>query len=231
MDDLSNRVRAELFKLGADIVGFGDLRGLPSEARDGLPTGICVAVKYPPAVIRGIAELPTREYREWYDRLNERLDFVVTEGASFIKGLGFGAVAQTRAKVGTGEAGYDTALPHKTVATRAGVGWIGKSALLVTEEYGSMLRLSTILTDAPLETSEPIDASRCGGCSICAGACPAGAISGGLWAVGLRRDDFFDPAKCAKTAKERSRRGFGDDVTICGKCIEVCPYARRVLGK
>ena len=46
-----------------------------------------------------------------------------------------------------------TALPHKTIATRAGIGWIGKSALLVTAKYGSAIRLSSILTDTPIETA------------------------------------------------------------------------------
>ena len=53
-------------------------------------------------------------------------------------------------------------LPHKTVATRAGIGWIGKCALLVTEKYGSAIRLTTVLTDMDLETDQPINGSKCG---------------------------------------------------------------------
>ncbi|MDR0905560.1 MAG: 4Fe-4S binding protein, partial [Oscillospiraceae bacterium] len=131
---------------------------------------------------------------------------------------------------GFGENEDSTILPHKTVATRAGIGWIGKSALLVTEKYGSMIRLSTVLTDAQLETAAPVDESKCGGCTVCTDACPAGAISGTLWTVGLYRDEFFDPVKCRKTARERAKQGFGGEVTICGKCIEVCPYTRRAMG-
>ena len=69
---------------------------------------------------------------------------------------GYAAIAMTRSHVGNGEADDNTVLPHKTVATRAGIGWIGKSALLVTEQYGSMIRISSILTDAPLETAVPV---------------------------------------------------------------------------
>ncbi|MDR1192606.1 MAG: epoxyqueuosine reductase [Peptococcaceae bacterium] len=228
--ELSETTKNELRALGADIVGFGDISELPASAREGLPVGISVAVKYPKAVIRGISELPTPEYREWYDRLNARLDEIVAGGARLLVGRGFKAIAQTRERVGGGGAEYITALPHKTVATRAGVGWIGKCALLVTKRYGSMIRLSSILTDAPLNRAEPLNKSLCGECDNCARACPAGAVSGKLWEVGVYRDEFFDPIKCRETARERARRSFGGEITLCGKCIEVCPHTRRYLG-
>ena len=227
MTELNSRVEAELKKLGADIVGFGALDELPVDVREGMPVGVCVAVVYPKEVIRGIAELPTREYREWYDTLNEKLDAIVTGGAEMLREMGYRASARTRKNVGHGENSNNTVLPHKTIATRAGIGWIGKCALLVTEAYGSAIRLSSILTDAPLRTARPVNESRCGECAVCADACPAGAVSGRLWYAGLYRDEFFDPVKCRKTARERARLGFNGEITICGKCIEVCPHTRR----
>ncbi|MDR1321367.1 MAG: 4Fe-4S dicluster domain-containing protein [Gracilibacteraceae bacterium] len=227
--ELTAEVRNELRALGADIVGFGDISALPPGAREGLPVGISVAVKYPKAVIRGITSLPTQEYREWYDRLNERLDMIVTHGAGLLAGRGFQAVAQTRERVGAGGTDYRTALPHKTVATRAGIGWIGKCALLVTKQYGSMIRLSSILTDAPLDRAEPVNKSRCGKCLECTISCPAGAVYGKHWETGLQRDELLDPVKCSQTARERSMRGFGAGITICGKCIEICPHTRKYL--
>lgn len=227
MYNLTEHIKNKLFHLGADLVGIGDLTELPPEVRHHMPIGISVAVKYPDDVIRGIADLPTQEYCDWYCELNERLDRMVAIGAEELRSRGFSAIGQTRAQVGNGELDDNTVLPHKTVATRAGLGWIGKSALLITREYGSMIRLSTILTDAPLEAAEPINQSRCGNCQNCKEACPAGAISGKLWSVGVYRDEFFNPVTCRKTARERAERGFGGGNTICGKCIEVCPYTRR----
>ena len=229
MNELTSKIGNELIKLGADIVGFGDLKELPDEVREGLPMGISVAVIYPKEIIRGIHELPTQKYREWYDALNERLDMIVSRGAEFIRELGYNAIAQTHENVGFGEDNNNTTLPHKTVATRAGIGWIGKSALLVTEQYGSAIRISSILTNANLSVAAPINESPCGNCMICANACPAGAISGKEWRVGLYRDEFFAPNKCRKTAKERSKLGFGGDITICGKCIEICPYTQKYI--
>lgn len=228
MQDLNRLIEAELLARGAVRVGFGDLRGLPAEVREGLPVGISVLVTYPPEVICGIAELPTQEYNDWYDLLNERLDALVTYGAELLRGRGYAAVAQTRERVGTGEQENCTTLPHKTVATRAGMGWIGKSALLITEQYGSAVRLSSILTDAPLQTTEPIDESRCGKwCWACRTDCPAKAIRGKLWNVGVERDELVDAVACREVARARAKQGFGGDgITICGKCIETCPYTR-----
>ncbi|MDR0423939.1 MAG: 4Fe-4S dicluster domain-containing protein [Clostridiales Family XIII bacterium] len=227
--ELNARTNAELTRLGAVLAGFGDISGLPPDVRGGMPVGICVAVKYPKDVIRGIAELPTAEYHAWYDRLNEQLDMIVTHGAEFLRRNGYSAIAQTRERVGLGEMVNSTVLPHKTVATRAGIGWIGKSALLVTEQYGSMVRLSSILTDAPLGCAAPVDEPKCGGCMKCTDACPGEAVSGRPWRAGVGREEFFDAAKCRKTAWERTKRSLDSDATLCGKCIEICPWTRRYL--
>ena len=227
MYNLTNALKDKLVYHGADLVGIGNLWELPPEIRNHMLIGICVAVSYPASVIKGIANLPTPEYNHWYNKLNQRLDKLVVLGSEFLQMQGFRAIPQTRQWVGTGEEDNNTVLPHKTIATRAGIGWIGKSALLVTNQYGSMIRISSILTDAPLETSPTINHSKCGDCMICVDACPANAISGKIWEVGLCRDEFFDPDKCRKVARERAEKGFGGENTICGKCIEVCPYTKQ----
>lgn len=216
---------------GADLVGFGDLTELEPEVRRSLPVGISVAIRYPRDVIRGIHDMPTPEYRRYYDSINVALDKLVTMGEAMLRGLGYQAFAQTRDAVGSWEPRLGTTLPHKTVATRAGLGWIGKSALLVTETYGSAIRLSSLLTDAPLPVSEPVNESRCGGCRICLEHCPAGAVKGANWAKGMARQDYFDAAACREEARARSKQVFGEDVTICGRCIEICPHTRRYLSQ
>ena len=221
---------AQLEQLGASIVGFGDLSPVPDAERMGLPIGVCIAVKYPPQVIRGIAKLPTVEYHDWYNRLNVLLDSLVVFGADYLRGQGYQAVAMTRDSVGKGEAEYNTVLPYKTLATRAGVGWIGRCALLINDRYGSAIRLSGILTDAPFRTAIPIDESHCGRCMACVKLCPAQAVRGLDWSIGVSRDELIDAPACRTVARDRSAKGFGRaDVTICGKCIEVCPYTRKYL--
>jgi len=227
---LTEELKDILLAGGADLADAGDLSGLPETVRCGLPVGVSIAVKYPKDVIRGISELPTQEYRNWYGALNERLDWLSAVGAEFLIKKGYRAVAQTRERVGGYDEGCQTVLPHKTVATRAGIGWIGKSALLITKQYGSMVRLSSILTDAPLSVAEPVDHSLCGGCTVCETACPAGAIHGILWDTRTTRDELFDYRKCREMALSRAEQGYGKRETLCGKCIEVCPYTRRYIA-
>ena len=234
IDDLTGKIETRLMQLGADIVGFGDLTELKNDIRENLPIGISIAVAYPGEVIKGITEFPTKDYYKWYNKLNEQLDAIVTQGATLLRESGYAAVARTRDYVTDKDDNKfenETSLPQKTIATRAGIGWIGKCALLVTEKYGSAVRISSILTNAPLETASPINKSLCGECFICTNACPAKAATGCLWEVGIHRDEFFDVTKCRKIAKERAKQGIGEEITLCGKCIEVCPYTQQYITR
>lgn len=195
---IAEALRQLLLDRGATRIGYGDLSEIDPVARQTLPIGVCVAVRYPREVIRGIADGPTHAYFAQYNALNEQLDALVTAGAAFLQEQGYQAIAQTRQMVDTHATEYTSVLPHKTVATRAGIGWIGKCALLITEQYGSMVRLSSILTDAPLPAAIPINASYCGSCSACVQACPGGAVCGENWSVAMPREQFFDAAVCKK---------------------------------
>ena len=232
---MENALTAELRKLllqsGADLMGVGDLRSLPEDQRLGLPLGVCVAVKFPKEVIRGIGELPTPAYKQWYDSLNQKLDGLVSLGAELLESRGFRAQAQTRAQVGQYGPECLTRLPYKTVATRAGLGWIGRSCLLVTPEYGGAIRLSSLVTNAPLPVSEPVAESRCGECRICADRCPARALTGKLWQAGMAREELFQREICQQTQEDRMERATGIRADLCGMCFAVCPYTRRYLDR
>ncbi len=211
------------------LAGVADLPALPEAPRLGMRFGVSVAVKYPARVIRGISDGPTRDYFDQYHALNEQLDAIVSAGARRLSDAGYRAVAQTRAFVRQSETDYATALPHKTVATRAGLGWIGKCALLVTREFGSAVRISSLLTDAPLTPAPPMDEPLCGSCTACTLACPGQAVTGRLWTPGLPREALFDAHRCRENARALSARKLNEVITLCGKCIEVCPHTRRYL--
>jgi epoxyqueuosine reductase QueG len=230
MNELSTKIEAELTCLGADLVGFGDLRELPTDVHEGLPVGISVGIRVPPDIVRGIAEAPTLEYWDYYHSGQADLDKLADAGAEYVRSLGYKAIAHTK---GNGTVRFigalRSALPYKTVATHAGLGWIGKCGMLATERFGTAIWFSAILTDAPLDCAESVNESKCGECNACRDACPANAISGKLWNVGLDRDEFFDAAKCAAVTKVRANELISVDYPLCGKCIAVCPRTRRAL--
>jgi len=227
MSDLNRALEALLRAGGADLVSFGDLRGIPEAA---LPYGVSVAVRLPPEIVRSIEDGPNRAYYDAYHLLNARLDRIVAMGAEYLTGLGHRAAAQTTKAVVRLDANR-TLLPHKTVATRAGLGWIGRSALLVTEEYGPALRLSSLLTDAPLECALPVDESRCGSCSACVQHCPARALTGEMWRAGTERDHLVDAPACSGAMKRLCLERFGMEATVCGQCIASCPYTHGYLRR
>jgi len=92
------------------------------------------------------------------------------------------------------------------------------------------LRISSVLTDAPLAYAVPIERSRCGSCRRCVDACPAGAVTGRPWTAGIPRDQIYDAAACREKASELATAQ-GINATICGICIFVCPWTQRYLRR
>lgn len=213
-----------LHSCGADVVGYADLTSL---IEGELKYGIAVGVKLPKALVKSIAIGPNHDYYETYNTINAKLDQIVIEGAKYIAEQGYKAVPQTVESVQEFD-DYRTKMPHKTVAVHAGLGWIGKSALFVSEQYGSAIRLSSILTNAKF-SSPMIMSSKCGDCIICKNACPGNAIFGKLWELGKDRNELLNPLACRKRARELAYHNFGIEITLCGKCIEICPYTQRYL--
>src|SRR4030042_3183263 len=74
MPNLNDEIKTFLLSKGASLVGFADLHEIDSDARDGFPFGITIAVALNPQVMSAIKEGPTAEYHEEYKRLNEILD-------------------------------------------------------------------------------------------------------------------------------------------------------------
>lgn len=226
MNDLE--LKEYLKTLGASLVGFADLSNINPTYRHDMRFGVAFAVKIKKEVVQGITNGPTKDYYDEYKRINKSLDYMTMQLVNYIQDKGYNAIGQTSTFV-TSDCDLNTLLPHKTVATRAGLGWIGKNALLITPEYGSAVRLSSVLTDMPLSTDKPIDESKCGKCKRCVEACPAKALSGGMWNINSTRDQLIDPFKCRKKARELLRKNIGVEMSLCGKCIEVCPYTLNYI--
>ena len=110
---------------------------------------------------------------------------------------------------------------HKLAAHLAGLGWIGKSALLITPEHGPRVRWGTVLTDAPLEAGRPVD-ENCRDCDECVKGCPAHAFTGQAFDQPRLRSEIFAVEACDRYLREREtfRR-------VCGMCVYICPFGRN----
>ena len=110
----------------------------------------------------------------------------------------------------------------KYAAVNAGLGWIGKNDVLITEEYGPRVRLSAVLIDYPFKTGERITESRCGNCTKCVDICPHKALTGRNWDINATRSELIDYHLCnQKRSAYIEKHG---RKSACGLCMVVCPY-------
>ncbi len=226
---LAEVLKERIIGLGGSGCGFSDLRGMPVLPDPGLRFGVTIILALDPVVIRGIKKGPNREYHDEYERANRELTRIGEGAADFIEGQGFRALLLRPTSESFDKKTLSVPFPHKTAAISSGMGWIGKCDLLVNEEFGSAFRMCTILTDALLADGNRIQSSKCGQCRSCIDACPAGAPTGRDWKPGTHRDELVDIFACYRFARSISDK-MGSKHTICGICIESCPWTRKYIN-
>lgn len=113
---------------------------------------------------------------------------------------------------------------ERLYARYAGLGWIGKNAMMLSPKKGSYLLLAGAALSVELPPDEPM-LDHCGSCTRCLDACPTDAFP---------RERVLDANKCISyynlehkgTIPESMRAGMGDWVIGCDVCQEVCPWNR-----
>lgn len=245
MDPLA--LKKYIYHLGASQVGFASLKALEAPAGPvhlrqlDLPYAISIASRMSDEVVSSLSHGPTMAYYEEYVKKNALLNYIATKTVEQIKGAGYRASIVKATVVDDGADGYiesfNNSLPHKTVATLSGLGWVGKSLLLISFEHGPRVRLGTVLTDMPLDApggsgesiGRPITRGMCGDCRACVEACPVRAIKGREWEVGVSREGLYDPYLCRRKALELSGR-LGIRDSLCGICIWACPVGAQPVA-
>jgi len=213
-------------------VGFADLSGLLGKKWEKFPYGISLLRKLDNKIIDAIEEGPTKEYFEHYNRINEELNKKSIEIAGFLEKEGIDAYA-VKATVQDSEIDEEYRktlrfpISHKMVATRAGLGWIGKTDLLVSHRFGPRIRLASVLVSLKItEPGSPLDYSLCGNCMVCVSACPAKTATGETWQRGFERERFYDAFKCRLFARQISAKNLNEEISLCGICVSVCPKGK-----
>jgi epoxyqueuosine reductase len=184
-----------------------------------LPLAISMLMRIDPLIVRGLRHGPTEDYQEEYFRLNVSLDDATATLTDALRIHGHAAKRVVATSAGNGSQPF----PHKTAATSAGLGWIGKTALFVSPEFGPAVRLATVFTDLDLPAGEPITEGGCADCRACVDACPAGCGRDVRWRAGMPRDELFDARAC----RHQMTLYGGLEAQICGICIAACPYTLR----
>ncbi len=226
---LNNLIEAKLYRYGASFVYFVDISGLPQEQTRNFPTAILLGISLSKVFIGKVTDDPdyveklkiSKDFEsDEFNQKEMKADRLADKIENYLTNKGFSAVSQSENNnIKTGVYCEDTKtslLPHKTIALIAGLGWIGKNNLLITEDYGCAFCMCSILTDAPLLSSQnTYKHTICSDCRICKVVCPTNAIKGTLWNPAISRDDMVDVKNC-KT---------------CLKCMMFCPWTQNYLNR
>jgi len=183
---------------GADFVHFVDASALPADAVEGYSCAVLFGKVLSKEYINALRANEKPRTNEVINT-ERKMDSLAMKLASQLEAEGYNSIAKL--KFGR--------LPHKTVALNAGLGFIGKNNLLVTDRYGCAVMLGKVLTTAPFATIKaPPMQPQCGGCNICIEVCPTKALRGTTWNVTATRDEMMVRKLC----------------TVCLKCMLWCPY-------
>jgi epoxyqueuosine reductase len=219
---------------GVDFFGVADLSSATyfiQEQSGGLlpqlPRAISIGIALPDAVVDLLPHRNQKAVRvsyrtHAYDTINRRLDQAASRIGSVLQSEGYQAFP-VAASERTDDQRICAIFSHKLAANLSGLGWIGKSCLLVTPTHGPRVRWATVLTDAPLQpTGQPLT-DRCSDCMECVEICPVQAFSGRSFSPNEARELRYRADKCDAYFRAMESKG---EEKVCGMCLYVCPFGR-----
>ena len=189
----------------------------PDSWRKGVQSAIALAVDYggPKAELLGGGQVARyaagRDYHRWLkDRVFSLRKRLEREGVPY----------------GTCNGGAD-AVPvlERALAVRSGIGFLAKSAMVISPTHGPYLQLGELLTGMELPFDEPA-IGTCGTCTACIDACPTGAIVA-PHEVDARRCLSYTTIELRGFAAPELREAQGDRFFGCDVCLEVCPFQKK----
>ncbi|MBB5056131.1 epoxyqueuosine reductase [Granulicella aggregans] len=129
---------------------------------------------------------------------------------------------ETRCYVDTGP------IVERSLAARAGVGWVGKNTCVINQGMGSWLLLGVVITSLEVggAVAQIAAADRCGSCTRCIEACPTDALVAPQEMDASRCIAYLTIEKKGAIAEEL-REGMGRQVFGCDICQDVCPWNKR----
>lgn len=121
-------------------------------------------------------------------------------------------------------------LAERALAKRAGLGFIGRSHLLIHPELGGQILLGELLTTLPLQPDVPLSGDFCADCRRCIAVCPTAALGD---------DGTFDARKCLSYLTIEEKGGIdetfpehvGGRLFGCDACLTACPYEKNAPAR
>lgn len=222
----SSRIKTIVISLGADLCGiagndrFDDApEGYhPCDVLPSCQSVISFACRFPAGVLACRSTVPYTRVR---NSITAKMDAIALDLCIELDKNGVIAVP-----IPTNESQWDvrterwrSIVSQKHIAQAAGLGTIGRNSLLITPQFGSMVWLGAVLTEAKLEPDAVME-QICDGCNLCVDACPINALE----KQEINQKTCWDYA-------------FGDNKETknweisCHKCRDICPYNLGVRKK
>jgi epoxyqueuosine reductase len=148
--------------------------------------------------------------RDYHKVIGKRLDAFVR----YLEAMAPGTECRTFVDTGP--------LLERSVAQRAGLGFIGKNTMLITKGLGSWVFLANVITTLDLPADAP-DTRSCGSCRICIDACPTGALDE-PYQMDARRCIAYLTIEQKNIIPHRLAEHLQGWVFGCDICQEVCPH-------
>lgn len=216
-----NQVKKVFYDLGAEFCGIASIDRFDKAPKGFHPTNVMPSCK---SVISYGCRIPISAlmtdnkhvYTFIRDKLTQKLNDIALEASLKLEQMGM-IVLPLECNDSVYDADtdrYRSLISAKHAAQAAGVGSIGRNTLLITPEFGSMVWLGSVLTNAELEPDPLID-SICARCNICVEACPVNALESEVIKQWTCHGNAFDD----------------NDEIICHKCRDVCPYCFGTKNK
>jgi epoxyqueuosine reductase len=150
----------------------------------------------------------------WGDDYHELIDARLRKLDNFLREFG-----------GTQKCYVDTGpVLERDYAATAGIGWHGKSTMLIDEKLGTWFFLAEILTTLELPADAPAR-DRCGTCERCIKACPTGAITA-PHKLDARLCISYLTIELKSSIPLELRTVIGDRIFGCDDCLDACPWNR-----
>jgi epoxyqueuosine reductase len=195
---LDRATEPERFLAGARTVV---MVGLPYHGADAAPPG-----PGQPARGRVARYARGRDYHRVFEKKLRRIARVLREEMG----------ASARATVDYGP------LLERPLAAAAGMGWLGKSTMLLVPGFGPWVLLGAIATDLEIAPDPPLR-KTCGSCTRCIVACPTGAISPEGNVLDARLCISYHTIENRGPIPRDLRAKFGGWVFGCDDCLDSCP--------